>query len=103
MNKRELQEKLKSFIIDKKQSKWRQKRINILGQEVEIPDWMNGYILLKEDTDDQGRVKGWIVIDLDSFVQIINDIADPNKPNITEESTGYKKYLDEWRKKGIDI
>lgn len=103
MTKKQLKQKLAKHIIDKTKPQWRQKKKNIDNQEVEIPNHLHNEVLLEEHLDEHGRVKGWVTVSLDALHKIIQDIKDSSKPDITEESTGYKKYLEKWRKEGIDI
>ena len=103
MNNKQLKERLAKYIIDKTKPQWKVKKKNINNQLVEIPNHLDGEVLLEEHTDEQGRVKGWITVSLDALAKIITDIKDSTKSDITEESTGYKKYFDKWRKEGIKI
>jgi len=103
MTKTELKQKLSKYVIDKTKAKWKARKKSIDGRQTEIPYHLSGEILLEEVTDDQGRLKGWITVSIDRLAQILNDIADASKPEVTEESTGYKKYLKQWRKEGIEI
>jgi len=103
MTKEQLKAKLIKYIIDKTKSEWKVKKKNIDNQEIEIPDHLHGEILLEEHLDEQGRVKGWITVNVDSLHKIIQDIKDSSKSDITAKTTEYKKYFDKWKKEGIDI
>jgi hypothetical protein len=113
---------LSKHVIDKSKPEWRTKRMCWDGVEREIPDSLNGMILLEEHKED-GRVKGWITIDPGDLASILNMRDNPSlRPNVTiehgryrgrnlqalnkeefEDHTGYKRYLDRWRREGINI
>jgi hypothetical protein len=121
--KMSIKEKLKEHIIDKKVAKWNIKMVNVDGEEVEVPHTLEGEILLDTDIDETGRVKGWITIPVEGIESIMNrrdnpmlrndELADNPKfngrnmrnlsPSEFEELTGHKKWLDKWRKEGIEI
>jgi len=119
----EIKAKLRKYVIDKSKPEWKQKRLCWDGVEREIPDTLNGEILLEEHVED-GKVKGWITVHPDALSQILDQAKDPSKrPNITVdlhpkfrgrnlrelseseflELTGYSKYLTKWRNEGIPI
>jgi hypothetical protein len=113
---------LSKYVIDKTKPEWKIKKLCWDGIEREIPDSLNGEILLEEHIED-GKVKGWITIDPNDLANILNMRDNPSlRPNITipdgkykgrnlqtltkdefEDITGHKKYLDKWRKEGINI
>jgi hypothetical protein len=117
-----LKAKLARYIVDKSKPEWKVKRQCWDGIEREIPDSLNGEILLEEHVED-GKVKGWITVSPEALANILNMRDNPSlRPNITitegryrgrnqqtltkdefEYYTGYKKYLDKWRMEGIDI
>ena len=66
-------EKLKKYLIDKSKPEWRYKRRNISGREVEIPDSLNGEILLEEVIDEKGRCRGWITVHPDALEELFQD------------------------------
>jgi hypothetical protein len=108
------------YVIDKSKPEWKAKRLCWDGVEREIPDFLNGEILLEEHVED-GRVKGWITVSPEALAQILNMRDNPSlRPDaiITEgryrgrslrtltssefeELTGYKKYFDRWRREGV--
>lgn len=98
-----LKDLLKDKIIDTSKPEWNKKKKNIDNQDVVIPKSLNGEILLEEDTDEKGRIKGWLTISPENLEKVLTDIADPSKPDITEETTGLKKYIDKWENEGIKI
>lgn len=102
MNEQEIRIKLSKHIIDKSKPEWKAKKINPSGREVEIPDSLNGELLLEEDIRD-GKVYGWYTVHPAKFAEIMSNILDPTKPDITEDTTGYRKHLDKWRNEGIGI
>jgi len=114
--------KLSKYIIDKSKPEWRAKRKCWDGVEREIPDALNGEILL-EVHEENGLVKGYITIKPEDLANIIDMRDNPSKrPDIVVEDgkykgrrlrdlspdefldyTGHKKYFDKWRREGINI
>jgi hypothetical protein len=113
---------LSRYVIDKSKPEWRVKKLCWDGVEREIPDSLNGEILLEEHVED-GRVKGWITVAPEALAEILSMRDNPAlRPDIViefgkykgrnlrmltrdefEEATGYKKYFDRWRREGITI
>ncbi len=88
----EIRSKLKDYIINRE-------------RYPHIPRKLDGMILLEEVKDEEGRIKGWITIAPETLADLLHrgkNMRDP-APHEFEEVTGLKKYLDEWRAKGIDI
>jgi hypothetical protein len=113
---------LSKYVIDKSKPEWRVKKMCWDGVVREIPDVLNGEILLEEHVED-GLVKGWVTVTPEDLANILNARDNPMlRPNIIipfgkhkgrdlrtltreefEEVTGYKKYFDKWRAEGINI
>ena len=127
MNENEVRSLLVKHIIDKSKSEWKIKKPNSDGIKVEIPDGLNGEILLEEDIRD-GKIRGWTTITVENLASILTARDDPSKrpdgvipdkPNIPaqcrgktfreitsaeyEECGGHKGSLDKWRAEGIAI
>lgn len=123
-----LAEVKKKYMIDKSKPEWRRKYVTHDGREVEIPESLNGQILLEEHYDERGRLKGWITISPQDLLKILEMRDNPLKrPDVTltnllpslsklegkrmreltrdefEEFTGHKKYFDRWRREGLTI
>jgi len=118
----DLKTKLSKYIIDKSKPEWRVKKPCWDGIEREIPDSLNGEVLLEEHTED-GKVKGWITVSVENLANILNMRDNPLlRPDVTvdfgkfkgrrlrdlsagefEGLTGYKKYFDKWRGEGVSV
>jgi hypothetical protein len=117
----EVKGKLSKYIIDKSKEEWKRKRLCWDGDENEIPESLNGEILLEEHIED-GKVKGYITIAPELLVNILNLRDDatirPDEEVVHnglnrrlkeltkdefEDVTGYKKYFQRWRREGIKI
>ncbi|MEM4977246.1 MAG: hypothetical protein QXT64_07980 [Desulfurococcaceae archaeon] len=118
----EVKAKLAKYIVDKSKPEWRVKRLCWDGVKREIPDGLNGEVLLEVHEED-GKVKGYITVTLENLVNILNMRDDPSlRPDITidfgkhkgrrlrdltsaefEDLTGYKMYFDKWRREGVAI
>jgi len=125
VTKDEIKIKLIDYIIDKKLSKWNVQKPNIENELVEIPLPLDGDILLEEDIDEHGRVKGWYTMPVDGLVSLLNrrdnpltrEDGLPEEDKISnlgkrlkdltaeefEENSGIKYHLDKWRSEGVDI
>ena len=124
VTKDEIKTKLVEHIIDKTKTKWNEKKPNIENKLVSVSSALDGDVLLEEDVDEHGRVKGWITIPLDGLVSLLERRDNPSireeglsedeirtmdvsLKDLTatefEEHTGIKRYMDKWRSKGIDI
>jgi hypothetical protein len=113
---------LGKYVIDKSKPEWRVKKLCWDGVEREIPDSLNGEILLEEHVED-GKVKGWITVSPEALAEVLNMRDNPTlRPDVViaegrfrgrnlrtltrdefEEVTGYKRYFDRWRREGIRI
>jgi hypothetical protein len=113
---------LSKYVIDRSKPEWRVRKPCWDGVEREIPDSLNGEILLEEHVED-GRVKGWITVSPGALAEVLNMRDNPTlRPDVViaegrfkgrnlrtlargefEELTGYKKYFDRWRREGINI
>ncbi len=119
----DVRRKLSKYIIDKSNKKWKAKKLTPSGRLVEIPDTLNGYILIEEVKDEHGHILGWITIHPDELAEIISKRDNPSLREDVEvlhpkykgkklreltkeeyeEATGWKRHFDRWRKEGIDI
>jgi len=127
MNENEVRSLLVKHIIDKSKPEWKIKKPNSDGIEVEIPDGLNGEILLEEDIRN-GKIRGWTTITVEALTNILAARDDPSKrparvipdrANIPaqcrgktfreitsaeyEECCGHKGSLDKLRAEGIAI
>jgi len=93
----ELRTALAAKIVDKSLAKWRVKMRNIDGEEVEVPDSLNGEIFLETDEVD-GKVRGWITISVEDLARLVKWWRAGNPVDPT-----WRKKLDEWKAEGIDL
>jgi len=117
-----IKRKLVRYVIDKSEDEWKKRRTLCWdGVEREIPDSLNGEILLEEVVR-AGKVTGWITMTPENLADIISKRDDPLlrldeevdfrgvKKRVREltkeeyeELVGIKKYLDKFRAEGIEI
>ena len=68
-----LAKKLAKYCINKSKEEWKRKWRNVDGKEVEIPDSLNGEILLETVIDENGRCRGWITVHPEILEQVFED------------------------------
>lgn len=77
-----------------------------------VPASLDGEILLEEDRDKEGNLKGVITISAKALANVLAMRDDPAKrperlkgktKDEFERVTGHKKYLDKWKAEGIDF
>jgi hypothetical protein len=97
VTKDDIRKKLDKYIIRK-------------GMDKDIPDTLEGEILLEKVYDKKGNYLGVITVSVDNFYNLFKDIFDD--PKITKklehikknkQETGYHKYIEKWQKEGIDF
>jgi len=96
----ELKQKLVKYIIDPSKPEYQVKKPTKGGRFTEIPTSLKGELLLEEEVDEAGRLRGWITIPVEKLAAHIDSIKRGER---SLEEIGLKKYVEQWRREGIEV